>query len=181
MPKRVKVFGPTTPEEIAAAYHQCTSPHDYSRLVALEMAQQGQWTLLQIGKALSKDRTTIVRWLKAYRQGGLQRLLARGHGGRLPRLKKDDIEAFKAELRGGRWKTAKEIHNWLKERGIRMTVWGVYYWLKKVKAKNKVPRKTHKDQNLKELEDFKQNIVAKLNALDIPKDGDRKASCRERV
>ena len=50
-----------------------------------------------------------------------------------------------------------------------MTVWGVYYWLKKVKAKSKVPRKTHKDQNPKQLEDFKQNIVAKLNALDIPK------------
>ena len=94
MPKRVKVFGPATPEEIAAAYHQCTSPHDYSRLVALEMAQQGQWTFKQIGKALSKDRTTIVRWLQAYRQGGLQELLVRGHGGREPRLNKDDIEAF---------------------------------------------------------------------------------------
>jgi len=169
MPKKVKVFGPATPEEIAAAYLKCTSPHDYSRLVALEMAQQGQWTLKQIGKALSKDRTTIVRWLKAYRQGGLQELLTRGHGGRKPRLKKDDIEAFKAELRGGRWKTAVEIHNWLTERGIRMTVWGVYYWLKKVKAKSKVPRKTHKDQNPEELEDFKQDIVAKLNAVDIPR------------
>ena len=134
MPKRVKVFGPATPEEIAAAYLKCTSRHDYSRLVALEMAQQGQWTLKQIAQALGKDRTTIVRWLKAYRQGGLQGLLARGHGGRLPRLKKEDIEAFKVELRGGRWKTAVEIHSWLKERGIHMTVWGVYYWLKKVKA-----------------------------------------------
>ena len=33
-----------------------------------------------------------------------------------------------------------------------MTVWGVYYWLKKVKAKSKVPRKTHKDQNPKQIE-----------------------------
>ena len=170
MPKRVKVFGPATPEEIADAYRKCTSPHDFCRLVALEMAQQGEWTLKQIGKALSKDRTTIVRWMKAYRQGGLQGLLARGHGGREPRLKEDDIEAFKAELRSGRWKTATEIRNWLKQRGICMTVWGVYYWLKKVKARNKVPRKTHKDQNPDELEDFKQNIVAKLNALDIPQD-----------
>ena len=94
MPKRVKVFGPATPEEIATAYRKCTSPHDFCRLVALEMAQQGEWTLKQIGKALSKDRTTIVRWMKAYRQGGLQGLLARGHGGREPRLKEDDIEAF---------------------------------------------------------------------------------------
>ncbi len=95
MPKRVKVFGPATPEEIADAYQKCTSPHDYSRLVAQKMAQQGEWTLKQIGKALGKDSTTIVRWMKAYRQGGLQGLLVRGHGGRLPRLKKEDIEPSK--------------------------------------------------------------------------------------
>lgn len=170
MPKRVKVKSPATPEDIAAAYHQCTSPHDYSRLLALEMAQQGQWTLAEIAKALGKDRTTIVRWLKSYRQGGLQGLLARGHGGRKPRLKTDDIEALKAELRKGVFKTANQIRNWLKERGIGMTVWGVYYWLAKVKAKSKVPRKTHKDQNPKKLADFKHHIVAKLNAIDIPKD-----------
>ena len=94
MPKRVKVGGPATPEDIASAYHQCTSPHDYSRPLALEMAQQGEWTLAEIAKALGKDRTTIVRWLKAYRQGGLQELLARGHGGRQPRLKTDDISTW---------------------------------------------------------------------------------------
>jgi transposase len=116
------------------------------------MAQQGEWTLAEIAKALGKDRTTIVRWLKAYRQDGLQELLARGHGGRQPRLKTDDIQALKAELRKGNWKTAKQIRDWLKERGIGMTVWGVYYWLKKVKAKSKVPRKTHKDQNPKQIE-----------------------------
>ena len=169
MPKKVKVGGPATPEDIAAAYHQCTNPYDFTRLVALEMAQQGEWTLAEIAKALGKDRTTIVRWLKAYRQDGLQGLFTRGHGGRQPRLKTDDIHALKSELRKGNFKTAKQIRNWLKERGIRMTVWGAYYWLKKVKAKSKVPRKTHKDQNPKQLEDFKQNIVAKLNALDIPK------------
>ena len=154
MPKRVKVGGPATPEDIAAAYLKCTSPHDYSRLVALEMAQQGQWTLAEIAKVLGKNRSTIVRWLMAYRQGGLQGLLTRGHGGRQPSVNKDDKEALKEGLRKGLWKTAKEIRHWLKPRGIPMTVWGVYYWLKKVKAKSKVPRKTHKDQNPKQLEDF---------------------------
>ena len=169
MPKKVKVSGPATPEDIANAYRQSTNPHDYTRLVALEMAQQGQWTLQEIATALGKHRATIARFLKAYRQGGLEALLARGHGGREARLKKDDIEALKAGLRQGGWKTAKQIRKWLGERGISMTVWGVYYWLKKVKAKNKVPRKTHKDQNPEALADFKANIVDKLKGLDIPK------------
>ena len=34
MPKKVKVGGPATPEDIAAAYHQCTNPYDFTRLVA---------------------------------------------------------------------------------------------------------------------------------------------------
>lgn len=170
MPKRVKVGGPATPEEIAAAYRQCTSPHDYTRLVALEMAQQGEWTLGQIAQALGKHRATIARWLRAYRQGGLEALLDRGHGGRQPRLDPDDIEAIKEGLRQGRWKTATEIRKWLSQRGIPTTLWGVYYWLKKVKAKSKVPRKTHKDQNPEELEDFKAHIVDTLNTLDIPQD-----------
>jgi len=169
MPKRVKVGGPATAEDIAAAYRQCSSPHDYTRLVALEMAQQGFWTLAEIAKALGQHRATIARWLRAYRSGGLEALLAFGHGGRQARLEKDDIEAIKSGLRQGTWKTAKEIRKWFIERGINLTLWGVYYWLKKVKAKSKVPRKTHKNQNPKELEDFKNNIVDTLNAIDLPK------------
>ena len=33
MPKKVKVGGPATPEDITAAYHQCTNPYDFTRLV----------------------------------------------------------------------------------------------------------------------------------------------------
>lgn len=168
MPKKVKVSGPATPEDIAAAYQKCTRPQDFTRLVALEMAQQGEWTLREIGKALGKQRSTIARWLREYRRGGLESLLRRGHGGRGARLNENDIEALKAELKKGTFKTAKESGKWLDKRGIHLTLWGVYYWLKKVKAKSKVPRKTHKDQNPKELEDFKQNFVDKLNAIDIP-------------
>lgn len=58
---------------------------------------------------------------------------------------------------------------WLEqERGIKMNIWGVYYWLKKLKAKLKVPRKTHAKQDPEEMEAFKQNIVDKLNEFEIP-------------
>jgi hypothetical protein len=69
MPKKVKVSGPATPDDIAAAYHQCSNPHDYTRLIALEMAQPGQWTLQEIAAALGKHRATIARWLKAEGKG----------------------------------------------------------------------------------------------------------------
>jgi len=45
-----------------------------------------------------------------------------------PQLNDDDIEALKAVLRDGKFKTAKAIRHWLEhERGIMMSIWGVYY------------------------------------------------------
>lgn len=168
MPKTVKVSGPATPDEIAQAYRQSDNPHHYTRLLAVEMAQQGVWTLKEIATALGKHRATIARWLGIYRRGGIDALLARPRGGRRAQLQKEDIDAMTDGLRQGTWKTAHEIHKWLDERGISMTVWGVYYWLRKVKAKHKVPRKTHVDQDPDELADFKAHIVDKLNAIDLP-------------
>ena len=92
------------------------------------MAQQGEWTLQQIAKALGKHRATIARWLRAYRQGGLPAKMAREHGGRLASLNSDDVDVLKAGLKQGGFQTAKEIHQWLKERGSPLTLWGVYYW-----------------------------------------------------
>jgi len=169
MPKKIKVGGPATAEDIEAAYRQSTNPHDWTRLLALEMAQQGEWTLAEIARALGKHRATIARWLRAYRKGGLAALLRRGHGGREASLKPEDLEALKEGLREGRWKTAREIRKWLEEeRGIHLKVWGVYYWLRKVKARHKMPRKVHKKQDHREMEAFKESIVDNLNALDIP-------------
>jgi len=68
MPKKTKVTGTSKPKEIETAYKECTNPHDMKRLLALQMAQQGTWILADIGKALSKGRATIGRWLKTYRE-----------------------------------------------------------------------------------------------------------------
>ena len=119
MPKRTKVAGTATPGQVQAALKTYKKPHEQKRLLALKMAQQGQFTRAQIGDALNKSRATIGRWLKAYLSGGIQALLKRGHGGKQPTLQPDDIDALKDGLRSGQFKTAKQIANWLeKERGI---------------------------------------------------------------
>ena len=132
MPKKTKVSGTATASEVKAAYKGSVNPHNQKRLIALQMAQQGEWVLVEIGRAIGKGRSTVGRWLKAYRGEGIEGMLKRGHGGRKPQLNGEDIEALKAVLGEGRYKTAKEIRHWLAtERGIEMSVWGVYYWLKK--------------------------------------------------
>ena len=113
MPKRTKVSGAATPEEIEAIYKGSTNPHDQRRVIALQMAQQGAWVLAEIGRAIGKGRATVGRWLKSYREAGMEGMLERGHGGRKPQLQQDDVEALKEVLREGKYKTAKEIRHWL--------------------------------------------------------------------
>ncbi len=113
MPKKTKVSGSSTTQEIEAAYKGSVNPHDHRRLIALHMAQQGIWILAEIGKAIGKSRSTVSRWLKTYREEGIEGILDRGHGGRKPQLSEADLEALEGVLRDGTHKTAKEIRHWL--------------------------------------------------------------------
>ncbi len=171
MPQRLKVEGPTLPEEVAAARQSHANPHGQERLLAVEMAQQGGWRIADIAKALGRGSATIGRWFDKFRQGGLPALLKRGHGARSPQLDSADQQALKKGLEEGKWKTAKEIQHWLaEERQIQLSLSGVHYWLTKVRARCKVPRKKHKDQDSLEVETFKAEVVDKLHELDLPKD-----------
>ena len=93
MPKRTKVEGPATTEEIDAGLKTHSEPYQQNRLLAVRMAQQGKWTRAQIGEALGKGRATITPWLAAYRTGGIEALLKRGYLGKEPTLSPEDINA----------------------------------------------------------------------------------------
>jgi len=103
MPKKTKVSGTATTSEVEAAYKGSVNPHDQKRLIALQMAQQGVWVLAEICKAIGKGRSTVSRWLKAYREEGMEGMLDRGHGGRKPQLEEADIEALEGVLREGKY------------------------------------------------------------------------------
>ncbi len=63
MSKTTRVSG--SAKEMEIAYKGSANPHDHKRLLALQMAQQGVWVLADIGRALSKSRATVGRWLKS--------------------------------------------------------------------------------------------------------------------
>src|SRR5262249_12850346 len=145
MSKKLKVAGPATNEEIGAADQARRGPPEGGAPLAIRMGQQGEWTCEKIAHTLGRGRDTIVRWVRAYRQGGIPRLLERRYKGRREKLSEDDKTALVDGLRRGQWKTAKEIRSWLqRERGIELKLGSVYYWLKQLEARWKVPRKSHK-------------------------------------
>ena len=119
MSKPIQVGDMTSLESLDAAYKSSHEHHDRERLLAMRLAHQGNHTLEQIGVILNRGRATIGRWLKAYREGGIQKLLQRSHGGREASLSQSDQEAMIGELYSGRRKRAKDIQIWLQEdRGI---------------------------------------------------------------
>ena len=83
--KKLKVTGPESPEAVEAAYRASAEKHDRERLLAIRLGQQGHSTLQEIGELVGRSRSTIARWVKAFRQGGIEGLLRRQHKGRAGR------------------------------------------------------------------------------------------------
>ena len=71
----------STQEEVESQYKSSDEKHDRERLLAVLMAYEKN-TLRYIGSKLRHGRATIARWLKSYREGGIEELLKREHGGR---------------------------------------------------------------------------------------------------
>jgi transposase len=169
MSKPIQIGDSSSLESLDAAYKASQERHDRERLLAIRLAHQGSQTLEQIGVILKRGRATIGRWLKAYREGGIQKLLHRSRSGRKARLSHADQETMTEGLYSGRWKRARDIQMWLQEeRGIDLKLGGVYYWLYKLKSSWKVPRPRHKDQDPDEVEAFMKEIVSRLESLDVP-------------
>lgn len=169
MSKPIYLGDDSSLESLDASYKSSREHHDRERLLAISIAHQGKHTLEQIGVILKRGRATIARWVKAYREGGIQDLLHRGHGGRKASLSQQDQKEMIEGLYSGRWKRAKDIQIWLQEeRGIDLKLGGVYYWLYKLNSSWKVPRPKHKDQDPDEVQAFQEEIISRLEALDIP-------------
>jgi len=133
MAKQLKIEGTATSEEVERVYAASQDPRDQERLLAIRMAQQGNFRLEQIGSTLNRGQSTIARWLKAYREGGIEKLLYRAHGGRSASLSRSDQDILIRGLSSGRWPTAREVQAWLKkERGVELSLPGVYYWLRRL-------------------------------------------------
>ena len=168
--RKLEVKGPSTPKEIEEAYKASRGVHERERLLAIELGQKGKYSIAQIGEILGRGRRTIARWIAAYREGGIEQLLERRYEGRKPRLSPEEQSELLEGLRTGKWKSAKQILRWLAEKGVGLKQGSIYYWLDKLKGSWKVPRKSHIKKDPEAEKKFKQEIVQKLETLEIAPD-----------
>jgi transposase len=169
MPKRYHLKRPDLAEAVAEALGTCKDVKSQQRLLAARLAASGQMTAAQIAEQLGISRRRFFDWMNALKAGGLAGLLERQHGGgAVPQVKGDARKELLAGLQSGRWKRAKEIQHWLRERhAIRLKLPGVYYWLGKLGGVLKVPRKTHAQKDAAAAEQFQQTLCEQLANLNV--------------
>jgi transposase len=167
MPKRYHLNRPDLALAVAAALRGCKDTKGQQRLLAARMAASGQFTAVQIAEQLGISRRRFFDWMNALKAGGLAGLLRRQHGGgAVAQVQVAALTELKAGLAQGRWKRAKEIQQWLRERhAVRLQLTGIYYWLGKLGGVLKVPRKTHAKKDAAQAAEFQRTLCARLTSL----------------
>lgn len=118
------------------------------RLQALYLLRTSQAkTRLEVSRMLGVNRDTVGRWLSNYNKGGVSKLLDIHHtSGRQSSLPQEYKEELKERLSTPQGVSSyKELWMELRERyGIRTTYQALHHYVRyKLKAKLKVPRKSH--------------------------------------
>lgn len=167
MPKRYHLNRPDVAPAVAAELRSCKDTKCQQRLLAARMAASGQFTAVQIAEQIGISRRRFFDWMNALKAGGLAGLLQRQHGGgTAARVQAAALTELKAGLAQGRWKRAKEIQQWLRERhAVKLKLTGVYYWLGKLGGVLKVPRKTHAQKDAAQAAEFQRTLCERLTNL----------------
>ena len=110
-----------------------------------------------------RDKATITRWIRRYKDGGLAALLSVGKApGATPKIKGEALERLKAQLENPEegFHSYEEIQQWLQDEcGLEVKYGTVYRVVRyQLKAKLKVPRPRSKDQDAQAMERFKKKL-----------------------
>jgi len=169
MPKRYHLNRPDLAQAVAVELRTCQDVKSQQRLLAARLAASGQMTAAQIAEQLGISRRRFFDWMNALKAGGVAGLLECQHGGGAePRVRGAALQELQAGLRSGRWKRAKEIQHWLRERhAVGLKLPGVYYWLGKLGGVLKVPRKTHAQKDAAAVEAFQRTLCERLASLNV--------------
>lgn len=131
-------------EEVEAAYQAQRGKLEAEKLLVIKLGMAGTHTTREIAHLLKRSRGAISRWIKAFREGGIPALLMKQKStGRPASLTAEHQELLRQGLIQGRWRTALEAHEALKQAGCPVQINDVYYWLHKLGGTLKTPRKSH--------------------------------------
>jgi transposase len=169
MRPKLKLTGPGTHQEVREAFRGELDPKRRRKLQAIRLGFTGEHTSEEIAEIVGCSKGSVTNWVRAYRTGDIAGLLKTNHKpGRRPSLDKKAVAELLEGLEVGRWKRIKEIRKWLlDEHQIGLSYRGVHYWLQKLGASLKVPRKSHAKKDEGQSERFKNGLAGKLGSLGV--------------
>ena len=132
-------------EELRHRLHHSVTASSRERLQMLYwLKQDAIATRKELSQKLGRDESTVYRWLKRYRQGGLSNLLyVKTPPGKKSKIDAQEMNQLKERLSQPQgFKSYGEIQEWLnQELGIDLAYKSVHKIVRyKLKAKLKVPR-----------------------------------------
>jgi len=159
-------FGEERIGELEAAWKGRHGERERKKLQVVRLAAGHKLKAAEIAEAAGVCRCCVFRYVKLFREGGVEALLEVNYEGR----ERGSVDAateeeFKEELGKGRFTRAKDAQRWLSGRGITLALSSVYYWLGKAGGVLKVPRKTHARKDAAKAEEFKASLCERLGGL----------------
>ena len=159
-------------DELERMLHQTRDADKKLRLNMLFLLKsQKSKTRVAVAGSLGVSRNTIGRWLSQYEQGGMEALLKKQSPG-CPRgqrtLTEGVYESLKEKLKESRgFASYIDIRSWVEqEHGIEASYSTLYKIVRReLQAKPKVPRKSHKEKDEKEVAQFRNGFSDELSSL----------------
>ena len=143
------------------------------RLLAVQLGFDFANDLDHVAAAVGRARSTVQLWFDAYRRGGVEALLKGGRADNSGRPDSSGLEARHAleeGLKEGRWRTVPQMHAELvRTFDMTLKLGSLYNRLGKAGARLRVPRPSHALQNPAEAAHFREELCARLEALELPK------------
>jgi len=159
-------------DEVASRFTKEKEIWKKERLQALKLLLETEFSYAEVAQIVGKDPSSISKWARMFRKGGLDLLLIRGNGGgRKPKMPPAVEQALLEQLKEGRFRTAGQIEHWLKEaHQLEYGKGSIYYVLGKLGGRLKVPRPSHEKKDAAKVEIFRTTLAEQLHALELPKD-----------
>jgi len=172
MRPKLKITGPGTFEEVKEAFLRESDVKRRRKLQTIRLGFSGEHSTEEIAQIAGCSKSSVTKWVRAYREGGMDGLLQTNYGiGRPASLNEAICSELLEGLRSGRWKRTKEIRKWLQQKhGVELSYGGMQYWLGKLGASLKVPRKSHAKKDEGQSVRFKEGLARKFAELGIDTD-----------